>query len=248
MVVVLPIDVNKLLIQWNDLDVVGDSYRVYRSTVKHEGYELVGVETTKPLYIDSNLNLMENSRTYYYKVEVIKDGQVIHLTQPFHAEYNKADGVARVVIRESNIVLRMMNTPKVKILLRKKTGYHCPECYNTITKRVRFADCPVCNGTGIKHGYHSPVEIRVSRDMSQLHNFPTLLDGEKTELSAVNAWITNYPILTPGDVIVDKMNQRFVVTNITPRYRAQHLIRQIFELFPLEKGHPLYEKDVDLIE
>ena len=114
-----------------------------------------------------------------------------------------------------------------------------------MTKRVRFPNCKVCGGTGILQGYHDPIAVRISRDVSQMVISSDISDTDRTSLTPVRAWIGNFPRLHPEDVMVDTQNQRFKVISVSPRTKSQYLIRQVLDLVPLEKGHSAYNVEVD---
>lgn len=243
MIKVIPNGPNSLHIQWADLK--GESFELSRSSAPDSGYEIIATDLLTPFYQDTNVNLSDNGRRYFYEVKGYTGGVEVDKSSGGVAQYSKPDGIANVVIHESQVVLKVMNNPKVQILLKRREGKRCPNCWNPITKKVRFTDCPVCNGTGIIGGYHLPIVTRISRDFSQLADNTSMLDGEKVDKSPVQAWITNTPLVSPGDVIADIMNQRFLIERVVQRTKSQHIIRQIIDMIPLEKGHPSYNVELD---
>ena len=243
MLKVMQNSVDSLMIQWSDLK--GDTFTLYRSTSPKDGYEILKVNYPNVIYIDNEINLRDIGRRYYYKVEGYIGGVRVSEEKGETTKYNTRDRIANKVIHESQVVLRVMKNPPVKVLLKRRDGKPCPNCWNPVTKKVRFANCNVCNGTGVLLGYHNPIETLISRDISQLVDYTSMLDSDKTNLTGVNAWITNYPLVSPGDVIADIMEQRFLIERVIQRTHSQSVIRQILDLTPLEKGHPAYSVDID---
>jgi hypothetical protein len=201
--------------------------------------------TVVPFYEDSNVNLFENGLRYYYKVEGFVGGVKVDDDKGTTSEYNVRDPIANKVIHENQLVLRVMNNPSVQVLLKKREGKKCPKCWNEITKKIRYSNCETCNGTGVLGGYHKPIVTRISRSFSQLMDFSNMLDGDKTTHTPIDAWMSLSPLVSPGDIIVDRLNQRFMIDNVSPRTRSQYIIRQVLNLVPLEKGHPAYQVPVD---
>lgn len=240
---VIPNSLQSLLLQWQDME--GDTFTIYRSTSPEDGFEIIKNYYDKPFYIDDDVNLHDIGLRYYYKVEGYVGGIKTSETKGETPRYNKPDPEANKIIHEFNVLLRVMRNPPVKILLKRRAGKRCPDCWNPITKKVRFSNCPTCKGTGIREGYHKPIEVKISRDFSQLIDYTSMLDGEKVNKTGVNAWIINTPLVSPGDVIVDVMNQRFLIERVIQRTRSQYVIRQILDLTPIEKGHPSYAVDVE---
>jgi hypothetical protein len=239
---VYPTSLTELYIEWS---LQGEGFQLSRSTSPDSDFDLVAINLTQPFYTDYDVNLYDENVRYYYKVEGFVNGNKVSEDGPGTLEYNSPDGVANKVIQESETVLRMMNNPPVYFLLKRRAGYPCPECWNPITKRCMYANCPTCNGTGVMDGYHDPIPSRVSQDVSQLLFASGELDSDKVRLSPIRAWTTNVPLLYPEDVMCDVLNQRYKIVNVARRTRSQFVIRQILDLVPLEKGHPSYQVDVD---
>jgi hypothetical protein len=237
-----PSSLTEMYIEW---DLEGDTFSIYRSTSPASDFEIIAQDVIQPFYVDNTANLYDENIRYYYRIEGFLSGDKVAEDGPRTLEYNARDGVANKVIHESKVALRVMNNPPVYFLLKKRTGEECPECWNPVTKRVRFANCDVCNGTGILQGYHEPIPTRISQDVSQLVMASGEMDGDKVKLTPIRAWVSNTPLLHPEDIMVDVMNQRYKVFNVARRTKSQYVIRQVLDLVPLEKGHPAYQVEVD---
>lgn len=243
MVRILPNVTNGLYIQWEEM--AGDEFTISRSNSPTSGYEIIATDVTVPFYTDATVNLREVGRRHYYKIEGKIGGTMVSESVGESVIHNFRNPIANKAIYENQVVLRVMNNPPVKVLLRRRTGQKCPVCWNPITKKPRFANCQTCNGTGTLTGYHEPIEVKISRSFSQLINDSNMLDGEKVSQSNIDAWITNFPLVSPGDVIVDITNQRFSIERVTQRTHTQHIVRQLLDMTPLESGHPAYSVEID---
>lgn len=240
---VLPHELRGLTVHWRD--VAGDTFRLYRSVSPEDGFELLVDNYSFPFYEDTEVNTTDTGTRYYYKVEGVSGGVVVAKDGPATLSYNGQDHVARKIIYEFEVVLRAMRNPEVKVLLKRRMGTRCPECWNPVTKKPRFANCESCNGTGYLEGYYKPITTKISRDFSQLIDYTSMLDGDKVNKTSVNAWILNTPLVSPGDVIVDVTNERFLIERVVQRTKSQFIIRQVLDLIPLEKGHPVYQVNVE---
>jgi hypothetical protein len=221
-------------------DVAGVVFEVYRSTAPHHDFELLA-STNVPFHVDETANMYDSGNKFYYRV-VGKNGAgtVMETSETAEIRHNNRDLIAGKVIKEMRVVLRIMRNPRSYLLIARREGDDCPNCFNSVTKRVMFADCPVCFGTGKRRGYFPPVPIRMSTDMSQFVDDGSYLSNDKVALTPVDAWVENYPKITPGDVIVDVTDRRFLVMVVIPRTKSQYVIRQIIQMTPLEKGHPAF--------
>jgi hypothetical protein len=237
-----PSSLSEMYIEWS---VAGEQFAIFRSTSPENGFELIAENIDQPFFVDYNVNLYDENIRYYYEVKGFTAGVEVSKDGPVTLEYNQKDAIANKVIHESNVTLRAMQNPPVFFLIKRRVGEPCDECWNPITKKVRYANCAVCNGTGIIEGYHLPIVSRISQDVSQLVMFSSEQDDDKVKLTPIRAWIGNKPLLYPEDVMVDIMNQRYKITNVSRRTKSQYVIRQVIDLTPLEKGHPAYQVDVD---
>lgn len=237
-----PSSLNELYIEWS---IEGEVFEISRSTSPNSDFELIATNHPQPFFVDDFVNLYDQNVRYYYKVEGYINGSKVSEDGPSTLEYNSRDNVANKVIQESKTVLRMMNNPPVYFLLKRRVGFQCPECWNPITKKVSYANCPYCNGTGIMDGYHEPIPARISQDVSVLSMTSGEMDNDRVSLSPIRAWTINTPLLYPEDIMVDILNQRYKVVNVARRTRSQAVIRQVLELAPLDKGHPSYKVEVD---
>lgn len=236
-----PVSLTEMYIDWS---MEGSRFSVYRSTSPQDDFQLLG-ETDQRFFVDTTGNFYDENIRYYYRIEGYVGDLKVDEEGPETLIYNTKDAVAGKFIYEYNVVLSVMRNPKVCFLLKMREGTKCPNCWNPVTNRVQFADCDVCNGTGIIQGYHPPVISRISQDVSQLQLASGEMDEDKVNLSPIRAWIPNYPLLYPEDVMVDINNQRYKVVNVARRTKSQFVIRQVLDLSPLEKGHPAYNVEVD---
>lgn len=239
---IFPSSLSSLYIEW---EITADTFNLYRSTSSTGTFRLVKEDIPTAFYLDEDVNLVASNVRYYYKVEGYVDGNKVGSEGPATLHYNEADHVANKVIHESKIALRMMKNPPVFFIHRKRKGDYCPDCWNTVTNRVSYSDCKTCNGTGYMQGYHAPIKTRISQDVSQLVLTSNDMDSDHVSLSPIRAWMMNVPLLYPNDIMVDRLNQRYKITQVQRRTRSQFVIRQILEMSPLDKGHPSYKVDVD---
>jgi hypothetical protein len=237
-----PSSLKELYIQW---DIIGDVFTVYRSTSPEGEFAVIGEDIDQSFFVDETANLYDDNVRYYYRVSGYVSGEKVSEDGPVTLQYNSVDKIAGKVIYESRVVLRVMNNPPVFFLIKKRVGSECPECWNAITKKVRYSGCLICNGTGIVEGYHQPIKTRISQDVSQLQMASDETDNDKVKLTPIRAWVLNVPLLKPEDVMCDILNQRYKVVNVAPRTKSQYVIRQILDLVPLDKGHPAYQIEVD---
>lgn len=219
-------------------DLPGERFEIYRSTRDIGEFELLTV-THQPFYVDQHVNLMQVELTYYYKVRTF-DGDVQKETPVVTYVLGGQDNVARKIIREYATLLRVMKNPPLYLLAKRRQVAKCPECWNPVTRKVRYAGCKVCNGTGELAGYHAPTPVTVSRDLSAFSTAMMPEDIDKVRLSPISGWMAGVPAVMVDDIFVDTQGQRYRIMNVERRMKSQSIIRQTFSAVPLEKGHPSY--------
>lgn len=219
-------------------ELPGDSFDVFRSTRDIGEFDYV-VTTSQGFYLDEAVNLAQSETTYFYKIRYFDGGE--KETKVFTYPLGQQDNIARKIIQEYGVQLRIMKNPPLYLLARRHEGAsHCPECWNPVTRKVRFADCERCGGTGQSAAYHAPVAIRVSRDLSAYSAMMMPEDVDKVKMSPISGWAAAVPRLMVDDIFVDTQGQRYRLMNVEHRMKGQSIIRQVFNAVPLEKGHPAY--------
>lgn len=233
------IEPDRVSLQWNNL--LGDTFSVYRSEAEHSGFTLLAQGLTIPLFNDDENLLWDDGTKFFYQVKGISSGgTVLSTSEVVTLMYNQKDLVSNKIMHEYQVVLRIMGNPPLHLFIRKQTGDKCTNCWNPITKKIRFADCPTCKGTGNAVGYYPSIPISVSTDVSQQMWDPSFVDSNKTTLNPISAWTMNTPLVHPGDIVADILGRRYIVTLSVPRTKSQYVIRQMMQLSPLNNGHPSY--------
>lgn len=236
----------ELAVEWFDLSA--EWFRVWRSTNEFEGFEIVEERTEVPYYLDKDVHLGSVDYLYFYKVEGFNGMTQVLTSDPFSPIYNQIDPIARRVHQDAEKMLQVMKNPPVFLLSKRRVGMKCMECWDPILRKVKYSNCKVCQGTGEVQGYYKPIQIRLSTNMSSYMGTLSVEDVDKVTLTPVEAWTTAYPRIFPGDIIVDHLNRRFKVQNVSPRTHAQQVVRQLLSLAYLEVGHPAYDVTVDFRE
>lgn len=233
------IEPERVFLQWESL--AGDTFSVYRSQVEHEGFELLIQNVTTSTYTDATVHFDDDAVRYFYKVKGLSSaGAVVSESVPVCVMYNQQDRIAFKIMYEYDVVLRVMANPFLHLFVRKRVDERCPTCWNPVTKKVRFADCNQCQGSGLVVGYYSSVPIRVSADVSQFAWNPDMFDSNKVNISQIGVWTMPTPVIRPGDILADVMGHRFIVSICIPHTKSQYVIRQQLQLLPLDQGHPSY--------
>lgn len=151
------------------------------------------------------------NRKFYFKFELVYDSEVVDtIVKPC---FGQMDGISAVVAANERLLYRNWTGYPAAIWRRKAEGTHCPECWNPYTQSVDKSHCSTCQGTGFTSGYYNAIETQISFEYGNSVSQRTQVSEEtKTE---IQARMTNYPLMRPGDMVLNKDTaQRFVVNRI----------------------------------
>lgn len=150
------------------------------------------------------------------------------------------------IIRQHNLLLNGVNghTAKtgirVTVYKRRNFGSPCRVCRDVVTDQVVNSQCRECVGTGFAGGgYYAPILIGANLQPSpaalQITNLGAIEDNETV------AFITNFPVMYPGDMIVepDEKHWRVVQVDVTERKRV--VVHQMLRLRQLDHNDVEYE-------
>jgi len=226
-------------------DLTDYVFDIYRNTSLDGEYELIASDIDSFQYADRDVNLYKQSIKYYYKVKVknIKTLEEEFSTEIGELSNHIPDNIANSVAIQYDIYLdRVVSNPKVYLLSRKRFGQKCAFCYDEIRMQAKNDNCPHCYTTGYMGGYHKPIKIPICY-MSNKEGLQQLLDisnvGEVS--NPIQAWVKNYPIVQPGDIIVDDYNRRFEVINWQPTTKNNFILRQVLTLQKLPHSNIIYK-------
>lgn len=157
-------------------------------------------------------------------------------------------------IREKNKWILNQGGERVLLYKRRYEGQRCPLFDTDRHTSAQHGD-EICYGTGWiatdakidgvnpggpYYGYFQPIEIVVSL----LSSGPTdlaLTDYGQQRIYKPHSWTSFEPLLTPGDVIVRRNNERFNITEVFPRRWKHYVLHQDFEMTEIERGSIIYK-------
>ena len=135
-----------------------------------------------------------------------------------------------------------MGGERVLLYKRKHSGTRCPN-YDQVYKKDgnhETENPPICFGTGYVGGYFRPIEIEVSL-LSGGQEAAIIEEWGRRRIYTPRSWTLWEPILTNGDIIVRRNNQRLRIVNVYQRRWKHFVTRQDFETVELERNDPAYQ-------
>jgi hypothetical protein len=108
-------------------------------------------------------------------------------------------------------------------------GQRCGACYDQVTGRKLVGNCRSCYGTGFMRGYHYPQYAYVQIEPEQRGTQST--DVLKQQVGNARARMSIYPLIKPGDIIVEREGTRHRVQDVATTERLRAPVQQMLGLF-----------------
>lgn len=151
------------------------------------------------------------------------------------------------IIRQQRVVLEGVNghrpikgIPGLVTIYRKRNfGRRCPDCTDAITGQVVVSNCRACHGSGKLDGYYDPMDTGMN--IMPYANALKLLNLQKTEDSDTVGQMNNFPVMYPGDIVVEPSEKHWRVTRVETRERYRVIVRQILYLTQLKPDDIAHE-------
>ena len=195
--------------------------------------------TTANTYIDTRVNRFSKNREIFYRVrarntvtdvtkattdadaapyqsnweqDLPRGGpenfeEIISGTTPIR--FQKSDLIAMEIIRRSNRLLRNFVGVPTAVLKERNFGQRCPSCYDELLSRTTSSFCKSCFGTGFFGGYFPQFDVFVNFDIEPKQS-RIEVRGEIEDIDDT-AWMSNFPILDPGDLLVRDDGRRWLI-------------------------------------
>lgn len=150
------------------------------------------------------------------------------------------------IIRQHNLLLYGVNghEPKtgIRATLYKKRNFgpRCQVCTDQATGRVIISQCRACAGTGFRNGgYYAPMIINMTfqpnPNQVQITNLGKIEDNDTV------AFMTNFPVMTPGDLVIEPNESHWRVIQIDVTERKRTIVHQLLKLRQLDHNDIEYE-------
>lgn len=228
-----------LVVSWSikpTVENVGDyTFSVYRSNSPDGPFkQIAGPLVNVFVYKDPSVNLKSRWRKYYYKVKVDPENDPLY--SPWIGpgfKRDQPDVIAREIVRRNELLLRQFVGIDAQVYIRKTWGQRCCECWDPIKQRKLQSNCLVCYNTGFVDGFFAPIPIKInfspSPEMIRQANFEQQPD-------ATDAWMSNFPQISPGDVIIEDGCVRWRVAQASFTQKKRVKVHQVLQLVGINRN------------
>lgn len=185
-------------------------------------------------------------KIYYYRVRIVEfdAGKEVQSFSSDSATWEgKLDLVGIYVVDEHLFALRWVYGVPVMIFKKKRDGALCPECWDTVLKRVTKSSCTSCFGTGRLGGYYPPIEAWMSFEPEP--KVAQVADWGKRQPSQTDTQFANYPILSDDDLVLEiKPNKIWKVSAVRYPEKSRTILLQLVRLDAVNQTDIEYKIDV----
>lgn len=159
--------------------------------------------------------------------------RIVHAIGP-ETHRAEPDLIALEIVRRHSLLLRRFSGIPCFFFIAKTFGQRC-RCWDKTKSRVASSRCPDCYNTGFSGGFFPPIPGYYAReatpDMIQLAAWGELHESQSS------AWTTNYPLLSPRDIVADaETGDRWRVESITNIEQKGYAVMQILKISKINPG------------
>lgn len=232
------LDLNHLEVRWEiectTEPLANFQFIVKRSLSSDGPFEVITAPLIDTfLLIDTGVNLISKYRTFFYvvRIERIQDTTDFHEGTPGR-QLSQPDLRMLEIRRRHKLLLKRFVGTWCAVYTRKTFGQRC-DCFEDKLRRVRRGNCLDCFTTGFVGGYMQQINQYVQmRPVPQVVQVPDL--GEH-EASKGDAWLEDFPLVRPRDLIVEPSNRRYRVSGVQTTQLRRSVSRQILTLTELDR-------------
>lgn len=195
-------------------------------------------------FIDQAPQMKSNWRKIYYRLTIrnARTGEVLEC--PVKGLEADPDLFLLEIRRRNDLYLERFVGVPAAVLIKKTWGQRCPVCWDKIKQRVNSSSCQTCFTVGFVGGYFPQVNTFVN--FSPSPEMVAILDLGEGQPNGTNVWMSNYPRLSKGDMIVEFPERRMWAVNTvgkTERLRATS--RQIAQVQEVNRNGVEYKLAVE---
>lgn len=182
----------------------------------------------------------------YFSIDITKvsTGVTVNASGGYVSVYMvPVDNVAEAIIYQEEYFLdNILIRNDVKLLTKRRTGTRCSACYDEITGEITKSNCSVCYRTGYVGGYSVAKPINISFTEPGFIQKFDVQEVRDVQNQITYGWTKNYPLILPGDVIVDEFNRRFRIINSQPTTKDGRIyLRQSISMQLIPPTDPVYK-------
>jgi len=222
-------------------------FNIYKSVSPTGEFEKVNTSLITSgigFYLDRDAP-MKLGVTFYYKITCVDNNDNESSLDDCEAKYifseedkytNAFTAVSYAQIGRIQQTMAMLGQDGC-FLFRMRYGSRCEQCWDPVAEQSINRNCKVCWGTGFINGYVKYNKKLIFKMGGRLFD-PT--DIGFKEIRNLNVYVDSFPLIHPGDIVVDARNNRFIVDNVFLTMIRNTVIQQKLNVSFLNRDNPIY--------
>ena len=204
-------------------------------------------------FIDNQVNRLSKWRRFFYRIralDTVSNAETIsEVSQIAIPSLTEQKRYQLEIIRLERLLLQGVGAVpgfvgiKCLIFNRRTFGQRCTQCWDFLKKKVSVSRCLTCFGSGFNLGFHTPIIMHIN--FSPSSESPELSEIGEQQQNVIDAWTTNFPILTGGDLIIDQENIRWRVIGQSRTEMRRSPTRQMLKLYQISPDDIEYSVPFD---
>jgi hypothetical protein len=229
-------------VYWETPFSADTQYRVLRGEAYSGPFDPVTSELVDVYHIRDALAPRKMAwRTLYYVIEATHADGTRLLSDPTSlAARPPLDALE--MIRLNSLLFKEYTGRPCIIYGRRTFGKKCAVCVDSVTGVQLTNNCTSCYGVGFARGYHNPMYayVNIGADVKSITPGEQLITAQNT----VQGRMSVYPLVKPGDLLVEEEGTRWRVQNVSHTERLRAPVQQILSLFRVPEGDIEYQLPV----
>jgi len=261
----LNVEFQNLLVRSFTLDWLELSWEIKNTTLDPHDFDWSVERSESPLgpwdpltdafqdryqFIDNRVNLEHRWRQLYYRLKSVRKNDATDVVYSDAATLAAdPDLIAQEIRLLEQTVFKEFIGRTCWLFPVRTFGQYCPHCMDVGkggTYRKIRSNCLTCYDTKYARGYMDPMELSVQFDPSP--KAQQALGTGETQQSNTTARMSYFPLVKPGDIIVEPENRRWRVVKVSSTERLRAKVHHEMTLHEISKGDIEFAMEIDVGE
>lgn len=223
------LDIAQLEVTWetdsSQFDVLDYSFQVLRSESSEGPFDpLTAAFEDRYIFVDRRVPNSYRFRQFWYKIRVRRKATDEYVDFGPATQAAEADLVASTIRRNEQTVFTQAIGRMCWLLPRRTFGARCCNCWDDSISARKRSTCGECFDTSFVRGYLNPIEIWVQVD--PVKKAVQIQQNQQNQKQFTTARMTFYPVVKPGDLLIEAENLRWMVTEVDNSERLRAVVKQ----------------------
>lgn len=211
------------------VDVLDYRFQVLRSESGEGPFEAITPEfEDRYIFVDRRVPSSDIFRQLWYKIRVRHKATNDTVDFGPYTREAEPDLVAMALRRNQQALFTRVAGRQCWLFPRRTFGTRCTNCWDRVLSAKKVANCVACYDTGFIRGFLNPIVVWAQVDpVAKAVQIQVLQKGQQQMTSAR---MTSYPVVKPGDVLVEAENKRWRVVGVETSERLRAIVKQTLTL------------------